>query len=72
MVDIANGAVQSQIGMFAAIIVTKFKACPQYLLPEVSPQLPPEPIEYKVENISKGSLDTIQSPSVKIQILSGH
>ena len=46
MVDTANGAVQSQIGMFAAICVTKFKAWPQYLLPEVSPQLPPEPMEY--------------------------
>ena len=43
IVDTANGAVQSQIGIFAAIIVTKFKAWPQYLPPEVSPQVPPEP-----------------------------
>ena len=46
MVFTENGAEQSQIGIFAAIPVKKFKAWPQYLLPDVSPQVPPEPMEY--------------------------
>ena len=56
MVFTENGAVQSHIGMFAATIVTKFKAWPQYLLPDVSPQLPPEPKEYSNRKWSKLSI----------------
>ena len=53
-----KGAEQSQIGMLAVCSFATFRVWPQYLLPAVSPQFPPEPkrsmIACEVLNTSQG------------------